>query len=412
MRVSIVEPDGVGGMAHFAYQLCDALAEGGADVTLITSVDYELGALPHRFRLEPRMRLWAAVEEGRGKTRTFWRRRLHITRRSLRRALRALVLVREWTRLVMHLRRSQPDIVQFGMIHFPFQVVFLAVLRRSGFALAQICHEFEPREELRPRSRRLHLAASRWLYSQFAVIFFMSEATRRDFDRHFGSSVAMQATIPHGNEDIFKLLRTPEPANRYALRDDAKVILFFGGVRPSKGVPDLIEAFALLPPDPAVRLLVVGYPSKQMEVEPLRRRIAALGLEHRVVLDLRYIEAGEVAGLMERATIVVLPYRTATQSGVAQVAYSFGRPVVATEVGGLAEVVEHEGTGLLVPPQDPRAMAAAIGRLIEDPELCGRLGARAAHLSRTRYGWPAAAKTILQNYGGLLGAQDRGGRHV
>jgi glycosyltransferase involved in cell wall biosynthesis len=96
--------------------------------------------------------------------------------------------------------------------------------------------------------------------------------------------------------------------------------------------------------------------------------------------------------------VVVLPYRSATQSGIAHLAFSFGRPVVATMVGGLSEVVEHERTGLLVPPEDPHALAAAIERLISDAELRARLGEQAAHLSETRYGWNRVARIVLDHY--------------
>jgi hypothetical protein len=60
-RIVVVEPDGAGGMIHYAYQMCTALAAGGADVTLITSTSYELAALPHSFRVIPMMRLWPTI---------------------------------------------------------------------------------------------------------------------------------------------------------------------------------------------------------------------------------------------------------------------------------------------------------------------------------------------------------------
>ncbi len=398
MRVTVVEPIGVGGLAHFAYQLCDGLAACGADVTLVTSDDYELGSLPHRFALEPRMRLWSTVDSGRGAEKTSWQHRIAQVRHKLRRIGRGFILLREWTRLVLYLRRTRPDIVQFGMIHFPFQAVFLAWLRLSGLTLTQICHEFEPREQLHPWMRRLHRAASHWLYTQFSTVFFLSERVQKEFEGYFGARFGSHVTIPHGNEDIFKLLRDPDADEFERMPTPGPVVLFFGGIRPSKGVPDLIEALALVPRDRTFHALVVGYPSKQMDIPALRCRITALGLDRRVTLDPRYVGVGEVAGLMERAALVVLPYRSATQSGIAHLAFSFGRPVVATSVGGLSEVVEHEGTGLLVPPEDPQAMAAAIDRLITDGELRVRLGERAAHLSKTRYGWTRVAGLVLDQY--------------
>ena len=82
----------------------------------------------------------------------------------------------------------------------------------------------------------------------------------------------------------------------------------------------------------------------------------------------------EVSQLFRQANVVVLPYIEATQSGVVPVAYTFGKPVVATTVGGLPEQVEHEQTGLLVPPRDERALADAVVRLLKDRDLRHRMG--------------------------------------
>ena len=270
MRVTVVEPFGVGGLSHFAYQLCDGLTACGAEVTLLTSDDYELGALPHRFALEPRMRLWSPIDADRGSEKTPWQRKIAKVRRNLRRVGRGLILLREWTRLVLYLRRTRPDVVQFGMIHFPFQAVFLAWLRLSGLTLTQVCHEFEPREQLHPWMRHLHRSASHWLYAQFSTIFFLSERVQKEFEGYFGTSVAVHATIPHGNEDIFKLLRDPDGGMVDRKPIPEPEVLFFGGIRPSKGVPDLIEALALIPRDCSFHAVIVGYPSKQMDIPALR----------------------------------------------------------------------------------------------------------------------------------------------
>jgi glycosyltransferase involved in cell wall biosynthesis len=381
------------------------MAALGAEVTLVTSIHFELAHVPRRFELDTSMRLWPPVEGGRNRRENAAVRRLRAAARKARRAVRAAVLVREWTRLLGRLLRERPDVAQFGEIHFPFQAVFLAALRRRGLVLGQVCHEFEAREQDSASLRRLKVRLSRAVYEQFALIAFLSDAVRRDFERAYGDLPAHRITIPHGNEDLFRALRVPgDPRARYGLPDEAQVVLFFGGVRPSKGVGDLVEAFARLPRDPLTRLVVAGYPSREMRVDVLRKRVERLGVADRVTLDLRYIEPGEVAGVLELAAVVALPYRSATQSGVVQLAYSFGRPVVATAVGGLAEAVEEGRSGLLVPPEDPAALAAALARLLGDPELRRRLGERGAELSRTRHAWTDIAAVLLAGYGEVLAA--------
>jgi glycosyltransferase involved in cell wall biosynthesis len=242
------------------------------------------------------------------------------------------------------------------------------------------------------------------MYAQLSLIAFLSEATRRKFERAYPGLDAELLTVEHGNQDLFKLLRRPgEARRRFGLAPDAQVVLFFGGVRPSKGLEDLVEAMTLLPDGSDAILLVVGHPAKQMRLDRLRERIAELGLADRTILHLRYADPGEVAGLMEFATVVVLPYRSAAQSGVLQIAYSFGRPVVATAVGGLAEAVEDESSGLLVPPCDPPRLAAALARILADPALARRLGDRGAELSRTRHAWSGIAAKLITAYRGTSG---------
>ena len=88
----------------------------------------------------------------------------------------------------------------------------------------------------------------------------------------------------------------------------------------------------------------------------------SLGLEDRVTIVSDYVPNEKVREFFSAADAVVLPYLSATQSGIAQIAFNFDLPVIATDVGGLAEVVRHEVTGLIVPPDDPAALAASFQR--------------------------------------------------
>jgi glycosyltransferase involved in cell wall biosynthesis len=258
--------------------------------------------------------------------------------------------------------------------------------------------------------RRLRTRLSRSVFEQFRQIAFLSEATRFEFERACPAVRARKLVIPHGSQDVFRLLRSPPTAPLpYALPSGARIVLFFGGIRPSKGVNDLIDAFALLPHDPQTRLLVAGYPSREIRAEALQAKVATSGLADRVLLDLRYIASSEVAGLLELATVIVLPYRSATQSGVLHLAYTFGCPVIATRVGGLAEDVEDGRSGLLVPPRDPPALAAALARVLADQSLRETLGARGRELSRTRHSWAAIAATLLAGYSQIVAQDDRPG---
>lgn len=136
------------------------------------------------------------------------------------------------------------------------------------------------------------------------------------------------------------------------------VLLFFGYVRKYKGLPLLIDALGSLRDRLAIHLLIVGEFFEGGE--EIRRSIREKGLEDRVTVRADYVPSAEVKTYFSAADAVVLPYLSATQSGIAQIAVNFGTPMIATNVGGLAEVVRDGETGYVVPPGDPEALAGAI----------------------------------------------------
>jgi glycosyltransferase involved in cell wall biosynthesis len=178
-----------------------------------------------------------------------------------------------------------------------------------------------------------------------------------------------------------------------------QVVLFFGNLTPSKGLPDLLKAFSqVYAKEPGVRLMIVGRPSKFIDIDELMRLVSDLGISDATIFDARYILMEEVAPLMEMATVVMYPYLNSTQSGALQVAYTFGRPVIATKVGGLPEAVEDGKSGLLVSTSAPDELAEAILKLIRDPNLAVQMGEYAKYLSDTKFSWDSIALKLLAVY--------------
>jgi glycosyltransferase involved in cell wall biosynthesis len=136
-------------------------------------------------------------------------------------------------------------------------------------------------------------------------------------------------------------------------------LLAFGAIRPYKGIDLALEALARV--RGRVRLTVAGvFWDGGAE---LRARVAALGIEDRVELRDGFVSNEEAALLFAAADASLLPYRSATQSGVVQLSFAYGVPVIATRVGGLVEAVEHGVDGILCPAEDVAALAAAIERV-------------------------------------------------
>jgi len=143
-----------------------------------------------------------------------------------------------------------------------------------------------------------------------------------------------------------------------------RTILFFGKVRKYKGLDVLLAALPRVLSNVECKLIVVGefYDSLEKYEQLIRRH----RIESHVHIDNRYVPNEEVAAIFERADVLVLPYVSASQSGVARIALSNGLPVIASRTGGLSEMVIDQVNGLLFPPGDSEALASQIVRYFGD----------------------------------------------
>ncbi len=189
-----------------------------------------------------------------------------------------------------------------------------------------------------------------------------------------------------------KAATTAALRDQWRLLDRRRVLLFFGFVRPYKGLEYLIQALAQVRHQLDVHLLVVGEIwGSQAYYE---RYAAEFGVTDAVTFVNRYVPNEELPAIFSAADVVVLPYISATQSAVVQLAFGFGKPVITTNVGGLPEVVKDGMTGLIVPPQDATALAQAIVRYFQD-DLATCLAARVqAEAAERAESWPRLVRII------------------
>ena len=268
-------------------------------------------------------------------------------------------------RTVRTLRRWRADAVVLSWTTTfagPHYLILLALLRRAAppIGVVAICHNVLPHER-RPGDRLL----TRAVLGRVDAIVVHASAQVTELMR----------VVPAVRHRVLQMPEIgPRPpaadheAIRRATRDrlglGGRVLLFFGYVRPYKGLADLIDAMALLDHSLGVQLVVAG-----QFWEPIAgyaRQIEAHGLSNRIKLINGYLDDIESSQLLLAADVVVLPYREATQSAVVPLAFAHDRPVISTTVGGLPELVEKDVTGLLVPPGRPDLLAEAIKRFYHD----------------------------------------------
>jgi glycosyltransferase involved in cell wall biosynthesis len=200
--------------------------------------------------------------------------------------------------------------------------------------------------------------------------------------------------LPHPTYDIFSASAVTREEARQILHLDPsdEVCLFFGLVRPYKGLALAIEAMNLLRDRPRLRLVVAGefYEPR----EPYDRLIARHGLTDRVFFHDHYIPNEAVAIYFRAADLLVAPHRSVSHSGVVQIARGFGLPVVAGDVGGMKDLVSNGRTGLLVPPADAQALAAAIARFFNQA-LAGPFRQN-LEMEKGRFSWSTLAETLCR----------------
>jgi glycosyltransferase involved in cell wall biosynthesis len=286
-----------------------------------------------------------------------------------------------WRSAVGTLRRFAPSglVIPWWTAYWSFSFHYIAAsARRARIPVTFFCHN--PTEHEGTLWKR---ALSKWVLGTTDRFVVHAEHSKRALLEMFP-----QASILVHPHPVHAHL--PEPSGSLARRA-ALELLFFGFVRPYKGLDVLIDALALLR-DADVRLTIAG--EFWSGLQDCRDRIASLGLGERIELRPRYHSEAEVAELFARADAVVLPYRSATGSAVIPVAYHYRKPVIATRVGGLPDVVLPERTGLLVDPGSPTALADAIRRMSAQRAAAMREDIGVLATSMT---WEGLARTVLES---------------
>lgn len=271
-----------------------------------------------------------------------------------------------WRRVAGEIGRREYDLV-INRFWIPlFGYMFGTIARRlgggsEGGRVLTVVDNLIPHEQ-RPGDR--WLTSFQFRYCNGAVT--QSGTVSQQFAEHFPG--IPESLIPHPVYEHFgKPLPRPDARRKIGI-GSGPVLLFFGFVRKYKGLDLLLEAMpAILEKIPDARLLVVGeYFEDQTEYQQLIER---LGIAERVDVVDRYIPNEEVPVWFSAADLLVLPYRSATNSGIVQIGYNFSLPSVVTDVGSLSEVVVDGHSGIVIPDAEPQTLADAVERAFTEGTL-------------------------------------------
>lgn len=283
-----------------------------------------------------------------------------------------------WLRTAMTLRGERPDAVIFVWWVWVWALPYLTLMaflpKRTRVILQ--CHNIGDKEPA---------AWKRWLTNRVlrrADVLLVHAATEAEDAKR-----RLQPAARHSPLVVTTFLPVHELGGAIPSREDARrtlglngnVALFFGHVRPFKGLDIALRAWRLL--EREVTLVVAGEAWWKSEAE---YRELAKGLDS-VRFDFRFIPDAEIATYFAAADVVLAPYRIEAQSGVALTAFHFARPVIATRAGGLPEIIEEGANGMLVPVEDPPALAKAVDAFFARDDRAGM--ERHAAESAARHSW-------------------------
>jgi glycosyltransferase involved in cell wall biosynthesis len=309
------------------------------------------------------------------------------------------------TALAFRLLWRRPDIVHFQSISRGRDLYFVRLLLLLRFRVFCTAHDLLPHDSTSVREREAH----GHVYRIVDRVIVHAEDNRRELVELFGVDPERIRVVPHGSYDLLLpegQMSKPIARRRAGLPEKGRIVLFFGLIKRYKGLEFLVEAFRRVETRiPDALLVVVG---DVFRTDPeghafYWRLIEEISKWKNVRCVPEYIPIDRIGPYLSSADVVVLPYTKTYQSGVLLSAYAAGRPVVVTETGGLPETVVRGKTGLVVPPRDSDALAAAIEQILNDPESAEAMGKAASRLAETVYSWDTIAKQTIELYRSRIG---------
>ncbi len=265
-----------------------------------------------------------------------------------------------WWQTGRQLLAERPDLLLLQWwtpFWLPLHLTLSLMARRANIPIIYLCHQL-----VEPDSSPLEWLTARPALALAQGLILVTEAEYQQAQRAFPHLALRKGHHPLYDSFPAHGLSRAEARAVLGIAPEVPLLLFFGFVRRYKGLPILLDALAQT--DPALHLLIAG--EFWEDAESYQAQIARLGLTDRVIIHNRYIPNEAVEAYFRAADLLVLPYLSGSQSGVSMLALHHKLPIITTSVGGLAETVQHGQTGLIVPPGDRDALAAALQRFFRE----------------------------------------------
>jgi len=294
-------------------------------------------------------------------------------------------------RLYFRLRRFNPHVLHFqgGFIWFTFILPWL-----TNWPIVTTIHDDVPHEGDKFSQKMKWFLPNTMALRYSDRLIVHGESIKANLLRQSQIPEHKIVSIIHGNGFLYKKTPLTKQLNNNR-------ILFFGRILEYKGLPYLIKAQPLITKEiPDAKICIAGDGDSLKNYEHLISDKSFFEIYN------HYIDSDLTATLFQQSSVVVLPYNEATQSGVVSVAYAFAKPVIATNVGCLPEIVEHNKTGLIIPPRDEKKLAEAIVLLLKNKKKRQQMSRNAYRKAINEMSWEKVATETTTVYLSILENRD------
>jgi D-inositol-3-phosphate glycosyltransferase len=378
LSVSVIEPvGGHSGMDYYDLGLCWGLAKAGVNVSLYSCDETRM---PNdSFAMVPSYRAIYGPDPS-------WRRGLRYVRGTLLALLGSL--------------RSGAEICHLHFFHVgPLEFLNVVLARLLGLRIVVTAHDVQT---FVPHLSVPHLAQRAYRIAD--VVIAHNKIAREELIKHFRISSERIAVIPHGNylHVIDDHLTRDMARTRLGLPPAANVLLFFGQIKEVKGLDVLLRALPdIIERHPGTLLVIAGREWKD-DFSKYWRIVHENGLERNCVTHIRHIPSSEVPVFYRAADLVVLPYRKIYQSGVLLMAMSYEKPVLASDLPGMTEIVRDGETGFLFSSGSSEALSRKTNEILADPGRMQLVGSNGFRLIESDYSWQRIGELTAECYQSAL----------
>jgi len=377
MHVLMVAGASTGGLYAYTDALCSGLCEAGAEVTVLTNSLW--ANLPRPFKVE--RRLFEFMDKKKPWSQLHW---------ATDRFYRSLINSLRRNRFAV---REHFDVVHFQGVGTPLLDQFFLKPLRRHLPVVLTVHDIKPHYE-RFVSRASFIKRSLQIPHRLIVHY---EDGKRQMTDHWGICADHIDVIPHG---IMRLQNPPDPINarkKLNLPSNRQIILFFGGIRPNKGLDILLKALEIIKAhNQQILLVIAGGLLGRFNFESYSDIIKKADLSNYVQTFIQFIPEEDVDYFFAASDLVVLPYlKFEAQSGVLLRAYAHRKPVVASNVGAMGELVSSDEVGLVVEPGDAEPLAKAIISILGSLD---KFQSRYSPKLEEKYSWKHIAELTMRSY--------------